>query len=112
MKGKISLKNFIQENMKRNIIYNHEVPGSIPGPAVSYTHLDVYKRQASYNVGSRRVSPSMRRNIALCAVSVCSKTSEKFPQSLRFAKSRTFTFPPNSSAEKGTEKLQTVSDGL
>ena len=33
MKGKISLKNFIQENMKRNIIYNHEVPGSIPGPA-------------------------------------------------------------------------------
>ncbi len=37
---------------------------------------------------------------------------EKFPKSLRFAKSRTFTFPPNSSAEKGTEKLQTVSDGL
>ena len=71
-----------------------------------------YAHSASYNVGSRRVSPSMRRNIALCAGSVCSNTSEKFPKSFCLAKSRTFTFPPNSSEVNGTEKLHNVSEGL
>ena len=50
--------------------------------------------------------------MALWAGSVCSKIPEKLPKSLCLTKSRTFTFPPNSKEENGTENLHTVSDGL
>ena len=48
--------------MKQTAIFNEKTLGEVHGPyAVSYTHLDVYKRQTGTTRESRRSSKCLNR---------------------------------------------------